>query len=328
MSVIGPVYTDIHPKTTLNRVKGDVMPFRWSLNPYRGCTHGCSFCYARATHTYLDLPADDTFRTQIMVKSDAADVLERQIVGMLRQFQGDLVSLIQHLGPVAIGTATDPYQPVEARRTVTRSCLEVLQAYSIPITITTRSPLILRDVDLLRHMDVRAVHISLHTVDTAIWRLYEPATPSPAKRLEAASRLVADGIPVSIFIAPVLPFLTDSVSALDDVCAGIRATGVTGVMASILRLSPDVKRWFTGVLRQNHPKLVTAYNALFRQDYVSTGYQSMLHARVDRVLMKHGLQSYRYPEDGAGLPGKQVISEPSAKLHSDSVYARQMRLSI
>ncbi|GJM75493.1 hypothetical protein HMSSN036_77090 [Paenibacillus macerans] len=144
-------YEHIQTKTTLNRVKEEAMPFEWSINPYRGCGHGCSFCYARAFQTFLGRSAEDEFQFHISVKENAAEALERQLTALARKFAYDIEAVSRHVGQVAIGTATDPYQPVEAKEQITRECLKVLAKYRIHTSVTTRSPLVMRDIDYLRN---------------------------------------------------------------------------------------------------------------------------------------------------------------------------------
>src|SRR5690606_5973923 len=146
-----PFTEPIAAKTVLNPVRAPSMPFRWSVNPYRGCRHGCSFCYARSTHLYLDQPADDTFQRHIFWKAGAPDILRGQLERLAK-----LGKLPDH---VAVGTATDPYQPLEAEARLTRGCLEVLAEFGVPFSVTTRSPLVLRDLDILRAAPAKAVNI-------------------------------------------------------------------------------------------------------------------------------------------------------------------------
>ncbi|WJH32604.1 radical SAM protein [Paenibacillus sp. CC-CFT747] len=193
-------YDRITTKQILNRVTTPSMPFEWSINPYRGCQHGCSFCYARAFHSFLGMDYDDTFQNHILIKENAAASLEAQLAKMAKTKGG-----LKQIGRIAIGTATDPYQPAEAAEKLTRQCLEVLMRYPVPLTITTRSPLVLRDLDLLKRLPVLSVNFSLQTMNTEVWKAMEPSTPSPAKRLEAVQALTQAGIPVGVFMAPILP---------------------------------------------------------------------------------------------------------------------------
>src|SRR5829696_7528426 len=193
------IYTEIQCKTAINRVSG--MPFRWSLNPYRGCTHSCHYCYARLSHTYLGFDADEDFETKIIVKSNMPEVV-RQELGR-RSWTRERV---------AIGTATDAYQPCEGRYRLTRRCLEALRDADTPVSIVTKSTLILRDRDLLKQLangPGATVYFTITTLDPDLWRLLEPGTPPPLKRLQVMQRLADAGVPCGVFLAPILPGITD-----------------------------------------------------------------------------------------------------------------------
>ncbi|MBX5436962.1 MAG: radical SAM protein [Alicyclobacillaceae bacterium] len=257
-----PSFQPLYAKQALNRVQSPGMPFQWSLNPFRGCTHGCSFCYARAFHTYMGLDADDTFQREIWVKVNAADVLDRQLERLARRHRWNLAALAADIGTIVIGTATDPYQPVEAQTEVTRECLKVLAAYRVPVSITTRSPLILRDLDLLTQMPVR-VHISVHTLDKAVWRALEPATPAPDKRLQAVRELTQAGVQTGVFLAPIIPGLTDRRSDIRELLQAVRDSGGQFAVPSVLRLTPDVKAWFFQTLARAFPDVLPYLHRLY-----------------------------------------------------------------
>ena len=282
----------IAAKTVLNPVRAPSMPFRWSINPYRGCQHGCSFCYARSTHLFLDQPADDTFQRHIFWKAGAPDILREQLNRLAR-----LGKLPDH---VAIGTATDPYQPLEAEMKLTRGCLEVLAEFGVPFSVTTRSPLVLRDLDILRAAPARSVNISLHTLDTAVWRRFEPASPAPRRRLEAAGRLAEAGVPVRVFVAPVLPYITDSAEAAAELAEALRLRGVRGVMVDVLELAtPEVKLWFFSVLRRHYPELAPLYGRLYhRSSRPPEPYRAAVRRRLETEFIRRGLMK----SDGSPQP--------------------------
>ena len=273
----------ITAKTVLNPVRAPSMPFRWSINPYRGCGHGCSFCYARSTHLFLDRPADDTFQRHIFWKAGAPDILRGQLERLAR-----LGKLPDH---VAVGTATDPYQPLEAKARLTRGCLEVLAEFGVPFSVTTRSPLVLRDLDILRAAPASTVNISLHTLDTEIWRRFEPASPPPRRRLQAAGRLAEAGVPVHVFVAPVLPYLTDSAEGAAELAEACRERGVRGVMVDILELAtPEVKVWFFAALRRHYPELAPLYGRLYhRSSRPPESYRGPVRRRLEAEFAKRGL---------------------------------------
>lgn len=296
-------FEPIGAKTVLNAVKAPSMPFDYSLNPYRGCQHGCSFCYARSTHSFLGDNADDSFRTHIYLKESAPEVLREQLAKRSRSRQG-----LASLGQVAIGTATDPYQPVEAKRQLTRSCLEVLAEYGVPASITTRSPLVLRDLDVLKKLPAVTVNISCSTLDRAIWRATEPATPFPLKRLETVRQLGEAGIRAGVFLAPVLPVLTDSEERLREMMETSVSHGARFVMPSYLRLStPEVKVWFFRMLEESYPSLLPTYARLFRHThYAADEYRRPKMAFIRALLEEYGLREERSGDESRadGMSGR------------------------
>src|SRR5829696_5935287 len=238
-----PEYHEIPCKSALNRVSG--MPFRWSLNPYRGCLHGCHYCYALATHPYLGLNADEDFATKIVVKSNMPEVLRHELrkPSWTRQ-------------RVAIGTATDAYQPCEGRYRLTRQCLEALRDADTPVSIVTKSTLILRDLDLLSELAKgpgATVYFTITTLDPDLWRLLEPGTPPPLKRLQVMQRLADAGVPCGVFLAPILPGITDSAASIAAVAAAAKAQGAVSFGSAVLRLVPDVKEHYFGFIASSFP---------------------------------------------------------------------------
>lgn len=276
-------YLPMQSKSILNAVTAPSMPFDWSINPYRGCQHGCSFCYARSTHAFLGEAADDTFQHRIFYKDDAPAILRRQLARL--HARGKLPS------HVAIGTATDPYQQLEAKAKLTRGCLETLAEYGVGVSITTRSPLVLRDLDLLRGLPGASVNISMHTLDTAIWRIFEPSTPSPRRRLECAHTLTDAGIRVHAFVAPILPHLTDGEADTDALIGAIADAGVRSMMSSFMRLStPEVKSWFFSVLRASYPELAETYGRLYwHSARLPDSYRRPVYARIAAQMKRYGL---------------------------------------
>ncbi|MBE3551977.1 MAG: radical SAM protein [Kyrpidia tusciae] len=285
-------------KQTLNRVRSAYMPFSWSINPYRGCSHGCSYCYARATHAYLGLDADDTFQSHILVKENAAAALDRQLAAMVRK-GGERA--LRGLGLVTVGTATDPYQPAEAKMKITRGCLEVLAKYRVPFTLTTRSPLILRDLDVLARARVVAVHMSINTLDPVLWRRMEPESPSPLKRLEAVATLAEHGIRAGIFLAPILPGLTDSDEVMASVLRAAKKHDAQFAVASMLRLGPDVKQWYMRTIQAHYPELVLLYEQLYRRTNPPTAFAAKTLARAHAWIRRLGIPFYREAAEEDGM---------------------------
>lgn len=328
-----PTFEDITSKQVMNKVTAASMPFRWSLNPYRGCTHGCSFCYARSTHTYMGLASDDTFRQHVFVKSSAAAVLEAQLTRQLRKHDGNYDKLANDIGLIAIGTATDPYQPIEARRRITRECLEVLARFQVPISITTRSPLILRDLDILQHMQVRSINISVNTLDKTVWRNLEPATPAPMKRLEAVQAMAVAGLTAGVFLAPIIPYLTDSVEQLHEVVTAATAHKTSFIMPSVMRLTPEVKAWFLQTIDLHYPQLSDKYQQLYRFAYPPFAYVNPLMNTVRMLMRKYCVSSHashHSSKDGDGSVAARRPWETSAiiKPSGDSQAGEQMVLPI
>jgi DNA repair photolyase len=240
-------------KSALTQVKG--MPFRWSLNPYMGCAHRCTFCYVRHFEQRADRPSDGRYGRSIRIKTNVAEVLRRELARP--SWERD---------EVALGTATDPYQPAEGKFELTRSCLEVLDAAWTPFSIVTRGPLVVRDMDLLQQASERAgagVFLSLPTLDEHVWRTTEPGTAPPASRLEAIRRLAAAGVDVGVGIAPILPGLSDDPGQLETVVRAARAAGARTIWAAVVHLRPGVREHFLEALARDWPEQVERYEALF-----------------------------------------------------------------
>ena len=242
-------------KTALNAVRG--MPFRWSLNPYMGCAHRCTFCYVRAFEQRADRPADERYGRSIRVKPNVVDVL-----------RGELARASWRQEEVAIGTATDPYQPAEGRFRLTRACIGELAKAWTPFSIITRGPLVVRDIDVLREAAERvpvSVTVSLPTLDDNVWRTTEPGTAPPRSRLEAVRRLADAGIDVGVGLAPILPGLSDDPGRLRAVVRAAKAAGARTVWAAPVHLRPGVREHFLAALERDWPELVARYEELFSE---------------------------------------------------------------
>jgi DNA repair photolyase len=240
-------------RSALTQVKG--MPFRWSLNPYMGCAHRCTFCYVRHFEQRADRASDDRYGRSIRVKPNVADVLRRELARASWRRE-----------EVAMGTATDPYQPAEGRFRLTRACIEELVAAGTPFSIVTRGPLVVRDVDLLarasREVAVR-VYLSLPTLDERVWRTTEPGTAPPASRLRAIRALARAGVDVGVGIAPILPGLSDRPDQLRAVVRAARGAGARSIWASVVHLRRGVREHFLEALARDWPEQVEHYEALF-----------------------------------------------------------------
>jgi len=240
-------------KSALNAVRG--MPFKWSLNPYMGCAHRCTFCYVRNFERRADRPSDDRYGRSIRVKTNVADVLRREL--SRRSWRCE---------EVAIGAATDPYQPAEGRFRLTRACLVELSAASTPFSIVTRGPLVVRDVDVLqdasRHLPA-SVYFSIPTLDERVWKTTEPGTAPPWSRLEAVRRLADAGIDVGVGLAPILPGLSDSPDQLRAVVLAASEAGARSTWTAVLHLRPGVREHFLEALGRDWPEEVARYEALY-----------------------------------------------------------------
>ena len=266
----------------LNRAPNGIhFGFHYSLNPYRGCAHACRYCYARESHRYLDLNLADDFETRLFAKENLPRRLEAELkkIPVSRQ--------------IAIGTVTDPYQPLESRHRLTEEALKALTESGHPFTVTTKSPLILRDLELLTVLGRRrqiAVNISLITLDKALLRILEPATAPPARRLETIRRLRAADIPVGLFLAPIIPGLTDRPGEIEELATAAIEAGATWVMAAPARLSPPLKAYFLNRLRETHPESVQMLASLYEDRQTPpAAYYDRLRRRIDPVLTRHGV---------------------------------------
>jgi DNA repair photolyase len=271
-------------KVALNRVKG--MAFSWSLNPYMGCVHRCAFCYVRAFERRADRPFDDRYGTSIRVKVNIAEVLRRELARPSWSHEA-----------VAIGAATDPYQPAEGRYRLTRACIETLGAASNPFSLITRGPMIVRDADVLAEAARRAdvsVTFSIPTLDDEIWRRTEPGTAPPRQRLRALSKLVETGVRASVGMAPILPGISDRPELLADVVRAARTAGACGVWANTLYLKPGTREHFLDCLEREWPELLPEYERLYgRRAYLPQAESGPVRETVRRLAREHGIRDRR-----------------------------------
>jgi len=271
-------------KVALNRVKG--MMFDWSLNPYMGCVHRCTFCYVRAFELRADRPFDDRYGRSIRVKTNVVEVLRRE-----------LAKPSWERASVSIGAATDPYQPAEGRYRLTRGCVEALGEAANPFGIITRGPLIVRDVDVLAEAARRAsvsVTFSVPTLDHEIWRRAEPGTAPPRQRLRALKTLVEAGVKASVGMAPILPGISDKPELLEQVVREAREAGACGVWANLLFLRPGTREHFFEALAEDYPEQLPAYERLYaRRAYLGADDTRPVRAQVAELASKHGIRDRR-----------------------------------
>jgi DNA repair photolyase len=271
-------------RSALNRVQG--MGFKWSLNPYMGCVHRCTFCYVRAFEQRADRPSDDRYGRSIRVKTNVAEVLRRELSRPSWERE-----------TVAIGAATDPYQPAEGRYKLTRACLEVLAEHANPTRLITRGPMIVRDLDVLAELASRAsfaVTFSLPTLDREIWQRTEPGTAPPRQRLRAIKLLVEAGIEANVGMAPILPGLSDKPDLLADVVRAAREAGATGVWANLLYLRDGTKEHFLAALERDWPELLPEYERLYgKRAYLAKSDSEPVRAQVRELVREHGVRDRR-----------------------------------
>ncbi len=273
---------DWQARSVVNRSNaGTRYGFDASLNPYRGCAHGCHYCYARETHRFLGLDVGEDFVQRLFVKKNLAPRLSNE----LRRIPLQQV--------IALGTATDPYQSLEGRHRLTRHVLQAVSVSGHALTITTKSPLVVRDLDLLSQLAATGqvvVHISLISLDRGLLRALEPGAPSPQVRLHTIERLAVH-VPVVLFAAPIVPYLTDQKASLNDLYAAAGAAGASAVMASRMRLSPVVKPYFFDWLRQYRPALLPAYQRLYPglAQFPNQAYTQNLRSLLHALAEQHGL---------------------------------------
>jgi DNA repair photolyase len=261
------------------------MDFRWSLNPYMGCVHRCTFCYVRAFERRADRPWDDRYGRSIRVKVNVAEVLARELARPGWKHES-----------VAIGAATDPYQPAEGHYRLTRRCLRVLAAARNPFSIVTRGPMIVRDVDVLQEAARRAevgVSFSIPTLDVDVWRRTEPGTAPPRQRLRALRVLVDAGTDAGVGMAPILPGISDHPAQLADVVRAAREAGATGVWCSVLHLRPGTREHFLESLAQHWPALLPRYDELYRASYLDRRDTEPIRQRVAALRARFAIADRR-----------------------------------
>jgi DNA repair photolyase len=290
----GMTFFEVHARSIINRVpEASRVPFRWTINPYRGCSHACVYCFARKTHTYLDLDAGHDFDSKIVVKVNAPERVRAELAAP--RWRGE---------HIAMGTNVDCYQRAEGRYRLMPGILAALRDAANPFSILTKGTLILRDADLLEEAsqvtDV-GLAVSVGCTDEDLWRVLEPGTPSPRRRLEACAALGGRGLPCGVLMGPVVPFLSDSPAQLAATVRQVAQAGASSVTPIVLHLRPGAREWFFGWLGEHHPGLVPRYRGLYgRGAYAPRAYQEQVSGQV-RALARQ----YRV---GAGRPHRASSS--------------------
>ncbi|HZA40207.1 MAG TPA: radical SAM protein [Actinomycetota bacterium] len=288
----GIEFIEVEAKSIINNVPGNYLPFNYTINPYRGCSHACTYCYARVTHTYMDMDAGRDFESKIVVKVNAPELLRKEL--RARRWKGE---------SIAMGTATDPYQRAEGRYRLTRGIVETLAEFRNPFSILTKGTLILRDLDLLvEAAEVTEVStaLSIGSVDEEVWRRSEPGTPHPRKRMEAVAKLNNAGIQCGVMIAPVLPGISDSEEQLRAVIEAALDAGATHVSPILLHLRPGVKEVYMQWLEENYPDLVPRYKAMYKAAYASPSDRKSFSARFGEIRDSFGPRPRRNPPPRRG----------------------------
>jgi DNA repair photolyase len=299
----GMTFYEVRAKSIINRVPAvSRVPFDWTINPYRGCSHACAYCFARNTHTYLDLDAGHDFDSKVIVKVNAGQLLRRELSAP--KWAGE---------HIAMGTNVDCYQRAEGKYRLMREILAALRDFGNPFSILTKGTLILRDLDLLRQArEVTHVGLSFSVgfVDEAMWRSVESGTPSPRRRLDAVRTFTEAGFEVGVLMAPILPGLTDSDESIEATVAAIAESGAVSATPIPLHLRPGAREWYRAWLARTQPELVGRYDRLYRRgSYLPKAYQQEVTDRVKEAARRHGL-GRRTPAQARQIPEPPVPRPP------------------
>jgi DNA repair photolyase len=279
----GITFHEVLCKSALNRIpRAAALPFQYTVNAYRGCSHACRYCFARPTHEYLDMDCGNDFDTQVVVKTNVVDVLRRELArkSWCRE-------------TVALGTNTDPYQRAEGRYALMPGIIGALAASGTPVSILTKGTLLRRDLPLIADAAERvpiSLAVSLAVGDAELHKQVEPGTPSPQARLGLVAAIRDAGMDCHVMVAPVLPYLTDSVEHLDGLLRQIAAAGAGGVTVFGLHLRGSTRGWFMSWLARTHPQLVAPYRELYRRGaYLPQSYRDELRAKAEPLIAKYRL---------------------------------------
>ncbi|MBI3725729.1 radical SAM protein [bacterium] len=317
-------YFDLPCRSVLNKCSARSMPFEFTINPYRGCEFGCTYCYARSTHEYLDLGTGTDFESKIFVKREAPAIVARELARAARRGRG------RKRGPIAIGTATDPYQPAERRLGLTRAILEEIARHpGLSLSVTTKSDLIVRDADVLEEIARRSslhVNITITTLDADLARTLEPRAPHPEKRVRAVAALSSRGIRAGVFCMPILPFLTDDPLALRRLLFAAAEARAHFFCAQVLFLRPGSRSAFLSWLEAYRPELMRVYENLYGSSaYAPFQVAEKIKRVVEALRRQYGLPrsppACAPPGDGRdGVPPRlrdadePALASPEAQL--------------
>ncbi len=303
-------FHEVLAKSALNRVPSAArVPFSWTINPYRGCSHACVYCFARRTHTYLDLDSGADFDREIVVKINVAEVLTRELRRPSWAHE-----------PVALGTNTDPYQRAEGRYRLMPGIITALAESGTPFSVLTKGTTARRDLALLTRVATEvpvSMGVSIALVDERVHQHLEPGTPTPRARLDLVRAITDAGLPCQVLVAPVLPMITDSDEDLDRLLGQVAAAGATSATVMALHLRPGAREWFLRYLAAEYPELVDPYAELYRGSaYVIRSYAADLARRATPLVRRHGLDRsapWRRP-DRDPLPTVLPAEDPSPAL--------------
>jgi DNA repair photolyase len=315
-------FYEVRARSALNKVpERSRMPFRWTINPYRGCSHGCAYCFARPTHTYLGFDAARDFEKEIVVKVNAPEVLRAELAK--RSWKRE---------HVALGTNTDPYQWVEGRYRLMEGIWEAMRDAANPCSVLTKSPLLLRDLALMLQIAERtsfSACLSIPTLDEKAWRTSEPHTPNPRARIEAVAELNRAGIPTGVLVAPLMPGINDSPRQVEELLDRVSEAGATGVSGIALHLRGEVRHVFMDWLRAQRPDLVARYERLYGRGAYAPREE---RARLSKLARRTGMESgFRLrPQTGrSDSDAPRAASRPQAATQGRSRSgARSMQTSL
>ena len=296
----GVTYRELRARSLLNKCDAPQMPFTWTVNPYRGCAMGCRYCYATYTHEFMGITTPEDFHSLVYVKVGAEEETAKRLASAVRRGER-----------IALGTATDPYQPGEAESRVTRRFLELVARHrGVRLGITTKGALVLRDVDLLQRIAARSdvsVHVSLMSPRADLLRRLEPWAPPPEVRLEMMRRLVEAGVDTWLGLAPILPAITDAEPDLDRLLALARESGVRRLFSNVLFLRSPTREKYLRFIAAEFPRYLEAYRKAYEgRVYLGGAYRQRIHDRIDRLKRRHGFDTPAREED-ASSPARQLL---------------------